>query len=89
MGTPLEDTWIPRIECWNHKCTVMPKSKFVPIRKSQRSSPEILEEKITKVVGFWNSGNCGYKNEGFMIDCEEIADDFKNRKIGLPGHRQE
>lgn len=82
MHTPLEETWIPRIECWNDNCSVQPKSKYVPIRKSQRANASIIKSKIEKVVDFWNSGDLFFKNEGFELDFEEISRSFLDGSIG-------
>ena len=86
MFTPLDETWTPRIECKNHYCRVMPKTKFVPIRKKQRENAEILREKIERVIKFWNDGNLGFNNEGFELDYDKIVEDFKSGNIGLPGY---
>ena len=89
MWCELNKTWLPRIECGSSECTVAPKSKYVPIRKNQRADPDIIRKKVETVISYWNSGNLAFNQEGFVLDFEEIADDFKTRKIGLPGHRQE
>lgn len=89
MDTPLDETWMPRIKCKNFKCEVQPQTKYIPIRKAQRSNPQVLKEKIETVIKKWNDGNCGFINEGFELDFERIAKDFKEGSIGLPGHRQD
>jgi len=89
MATPLNETWLPQIKCINDKCFVKPQTRYCPIRKDQRYSVAIIYAKVNIVVNYWNSGEMCYKNEGFTIDFDELVKSFKDRTIGLPGHRQE
>jgi hypothetical protein len=88
MNTELNQTWLPHIECLNVNCNVRPKSKPIPIRKGQRGSHAWLLIKIHRAVKLWNDTNLSFKNEGFELDLQKIADDFKSGKIGLKGYDQ-
>jgi hypothetical protein len=89
MSTPLDETWLPRINCGNFSCKVKPQTTSVPIRKRQRGDPTAIRSKVERVVKFWNDGNLMFNNEGFGLDFEEIAQDFKDGTVGKPGHRQQ
>jgi hypothetical protein len=73
FGPTPEETWLPEIRCVNFSCNVKPKTKYVPIRKAQKKDPKIIEEKLKKLVSYWNDGNPLNANEGFQIDFDEIA----------------
>lgn len=73
------DTWLAYVYCLNPCCTVAPKAKYVPIRKSQRLNYKIIKDKIEKCIENWNSGNLNFNNEGFEIDIYEIIQNFKKR----------
>jgi hypothetical protein len=85
----MEKTWLPFIQCKNLKCNVKPKANYAPIRKTQRLDPEKIRKKVELAIQRWNDGSLDFKNEGFEIDYEKIVEDFKNKKLGLPGFRQE
>jgi hypothetical protein len=88
MSTPLDQTWLPIIQCNNPDCPVQPKTKYIPIRKKQRGDCLTMMIKIDKIVSRWNSGNLPYNNEGFRLDFELIARHFEEGTIGLPGYTQ-
>lgn len=67
------ETWIPQIKCFNLSCRVQPFSKYVPIRKTQKSNPEIIKAKIEKVIGYWNDGNPYIAKEGIELNFGLIS----------------
>jgi hypothetical protein len=83
-----EKTWLAIIHCPNSQCMVMPKTRYVPIRKNQRRDAAIIRQKVEKVIKYWNDGNLSFKNEGFELDFDKIVEDYKTGNIGLPGYNQ-
>lgn len=66
-------TWTPKLQCENEKCLVKPESKYISIRKKQRYNPEIIKQKIEKMISQWNTNAPYNPYEGFEFDFEEIA----------------
>jgi hypothetical protein len=68
-----EITWLPRIICFNRDCVMEVQTKYVPIRKSQKSNPEIIKRKLEKVISNWNENNPMVAFEGISLNFDEIA----------------
>lgn len=72
--------WLVRVYC-PHNCPMNLKTREISIRKSQRGKADWIEKKVRMAVDIWNSGNLPYLHEGFEMDFEQIAEDFKAGKL--------
>ena len=70
-------TWLPRFRCISECCTVNPESKYVPIRKTSKTCPIRLQEKIEKLIYMWNQNNPIPAREGVEFDFEKIIQEEK------------
>jgi hypothetical protein len=68
-----KQTWTPKFLCSNSKCLVRPESQYVSIRKTSKTNPERLKNKIEKLINSWNEGNPINAYEGLEFDFEEIS----------------
>lgn len=73
-------TWVPHLECINSLCNVQPKSKYVSIRKTSKTSPPMLLEKMKTLFGRWNNNNPVKAYEAMEFDFEEIVRKEAERK---------
>lgn len=84
-----KDTWIAYIYCASYWCKIKPKTKHVCIRRKQKEDINWIKKKIERCAKYWNKGNLGFRNEGFVLDLKQIIEDGKNDILGKIGHRQE
>ena len=76
-------TWLLTISCQNLDCGIQPKTKYVPIRKGQRTCANSIKEKVSRVVDRWNEVDSLSKGEGFELSIERIIREFQSGKLGL------
>lgn len=67
------ETYLIEIECINENCSVKPKGKIVPIRKSQKKSPNEIQQRIIRCLNFWNKDNPIPAYEAIKISPQKIA----------------
>ena len=70
------ETWLWFIQCQNPLCSMQPKTKDVPIRKTSQYILSKQIEKVEKLVDIWNAGNQNLPKEKtiveFRIDLNQV-----------------
>ena len=67
-----DDTWLLKIKCRNEICKVNPQSKYVPVRKTQKSEYPKLRQKIELCFMNWNDSLGTKAKDAFNIDYPKI-----------------
>src|SRR5271167_3430894 len=72
-GGQKQETWLPEIHCSNYECSMVAKTKYIPIRKKQKKDPVVIKEKLERLIARWNDNNPLIATEGIELDFIEIA----------------